>query len=126
MPWAVTNLANFRANPTERSVSTQAGLVEAVPPGQREVVPAARWPDDVYSALGADGSERRLRPRIFHVSAHGVTRDAWWHAGAPSGSLLFNGGSKAGGAALPGRDEVVDALKTCGDGLELVFFNACK
>ena len=29
------------------------------------------------------------------------------------------------GAALPEREEVVDVLRRCGDGLELLFLNAC-
>lgn len=97
-----------------------AALVAAVPPREREIVPAARWPQDVLRALGS--GERRLSPRIFHVSSHGVRKDAWWHA-STSGTLLFH--RRDGGAALPKREEVVDVLRQCGDGLELLFLNAC-
>ena len=92
------------------------GLIEAVPPQEREIVPAARWPGDVLRAV-----ERGLSPRIFHVSSHGVRKDTWWHDGGDT--LLFH--RTDGGAALPEREEVVDVLRRCGDGLELLFLNAC-
>ena len=92
------------------------GLIEAVPPQEREIVPAARWPGDVLQAV-----ERGLSPRIFHVSSHGVRKDTWWHDGGDT--LLFH--RTDGGAALPEREEVVDVLQKCGDGLELLFLNAC-
>ena len=92
------------------------GLIEAVPPQEREIVPAARWPGDVLQAV-----ERGLSPRIFHVSSHGVRKDTWWHDGGDT--LLFH--RTDGGAALPEREEVVDVLRRCGDGLELLFLNAC-
>ena len=73
------------------------GLIEAVPPQEREIVPAARWPGDVLRAV-----ERGLSPRIFHVSSHGVRKDTWWHDGGDT--LLFH--RTDGGAALPEREEV--------------------
>ncbi|KAJ8598491.1 hypothetical protein CTAYLR_001354 [Chrysophaeum taylorii] len=91
-----------------------AAIIDALPKSRRELVPAARWPDDVLRRL------RDVKPRVFHFAGHCVKP-----TDGTSRLVFSDGKTTRDVAAMPTLDEFLQCLTAC-EGLEVCFLNACR
>jgi len=91
--------------------------VISLPPGERELRPAARFPDDLLKPLGrGDLNVTGVSPRVMHFGGHGVN----------NGILMED---NEGRRYIPTAEEFIATLRECRQvcpGIECIFLNSCN